>query len=189
MEIDRYKQLVNDPRRTQEELKTMLANALAKGEIDYAGIVEYRLDDVFPGWNDVRTRKGGSTPTVAGFRGVDRHFDTAKEAYCWLIEKFIEAYPTLFESPNWETIFVAAGRQRNYFGRDLKKMFHGSPHLASDPNFYSKLPSGWYVNLNLSNREKLRILCNFAAVAQFKHNVDWRWEVEGAPKETDLEWL
>ncbi len=188
MDIDQFKRLVTDYRRTKDELQNMLRNALNKGEPEFAHIVKDQLNLRFPGWDSARSRKGGATPTKAGFRGIEHRFETAKEAYCWLIEKFIEAHPEPFITMNWETAFIAKGQRRNYFGRNLKTMFHGSPHLADDQNNYKKLANGWYVNLNLKNDQKLDILCKFAAVGKFSFGQDWKWEIEGTTTD-DLDGL
>jgi hypothetical protein len=179
LDIERFTRLVTDHRRTKDELQNMLRNALNKGETEFAHIVKDQLDVRFPGWDCVRSRKGGSTPTVVAFRGIEYRFETAKKAYFWLIEKFLEAHPEPFVTLNWETKFIAKGKRRNYFGRNLEKMFHGSPHLADDPNNYQKLSNGWYANLNLNNDQKFDILCKFAAVGEFDFGREWKWEIEG----------
>ncbi len=89
MDIEKFKCLVTDHRRTKDELQTMLKNAISKGESEFAYVAKDQLDIRFPGWDSIRSRKGGATPTIAAFRGVEHRFDTAKEAYFWLIEKFI----------------------------------------------------------------------------------------------------
>ncbi|HNA04393.1 MAG TPA: hypothetical protein PLV48_10965 [Rhodocyclaceae bacterium] len=179
MDLSRFIQLVNDPRRTKDELRNMLNNAVQNSKPDYARAAKDALDGRFPGWNDVRAKRVGATPTRVVFRGVERRYETAKDAYTWLIERFIEAHPEPFINLDWEIAFVAKGRQRNYFGRTLKRMFHGSPHLADDANNFARLTNGWYVNLNLSNDKKFAILCNFAAVGKFKYGEEWTWSVEG----------
>ena len=95
-----------------------------------------------------------------------------------MIERFIEVRPTLFTEVSRETLSIAKGHKRNYFGRSPKRMFPSSPHLADDANNYVKLTNGWYANTNLSNREKFDVLCRFAAMARLVHGVDWLWEVD-----------
>lgn len=189
MDIDKFKRLVTDRHRTKDELQNMLSNALNKGETEFARIAKDELDIRFPGWDSVRSRKGGATPTIVAFRGAEHRFETAKDAYFWLIQKFIEAHPEPFATLNWETVFVAKGKRRNYFGRDLEKMFHGSPYLADDQNNYKKLSNGWYANLNLSNDQKFDILCKFAAVGKFDFSREWKWEIEGKSSDDDLDSL
>lgn len=156
----------------------MLKNAISNGETEFAYIAKAQLDSRFPTWKCVRSRRGGATPAVASFHNVKQRFETAKEAYVWLIEKFIEAHPEPFLTSSWETMFIAKGTRRNYFGRNLKKMFHGSPHLADDQNNYMRLSNGWFANLNLNNDEKLTILFKFAAVGNFVFDQEWKWEIE-----------
>ena len=58
----------------------------------------------------------------------------------------------------------------------------GQPHLADDPNNYTRLGNGWFADLNLNNAQKSRNLHHFAAVAKFGFKVDWNWEVEDQSK-------
>lgn len=177
MDASRFKALVDDTRRTRQELEQMMRNALAKGERELAHIAKEALDKRFADWAKPRHRASGARSTVVRYRGSEQHFPTAKEAYVWLIQHFVDAKPALFQIVNWETAFVARGKKRNYFGRNRRRMFHGSPHLADDSNNYARLPNGWYMNTNLSNREKFDILCRFAAIARLRHGTDWTWEV------------
>ena len=179
MDIDRFASQVNNPRRTKDELVQIRANAVAAGNVEFARIAQDALDNRFPGWNSVRSKRSGATPTTVSFRGDERRYPTAKEAYVWLIERFIQTYPEPFVKLNWEAKFFAKGRKRNYFGRDPRKMFHGSPHLASDKNNYIQLSNGWVVNLNLSNEQKFEILAKFAAVAKLQLGQEWKWQIEG----------
>jgi len=89
----------------------------------------------------------------------------------------IEACPGLFTNINWETEFVSKGIRRLYFSKDLMKMFHGSPHLADNPNNFNLLPNGWYANMDLDNDRKFNVLCKMAAVAKLKFEKDWYWHV------------
>ncbi len=179
MDRERFKSLVNDPRRTRQEIDQMRRNALDKGEIELAYLAEKALDNRFPGWNRGIRKAGGATPTLASFRGEERRFPMAKEAYVWLMDCFIRAKPEILEGPDWQKEFVAKGRTVNYFDRDLKSLFRDSPHLADDPNNYTILGNGWFADLNLSNAQKFKNLCKFAAIAKFKFKTDWNWEVEG----------
>ncbi len=180
MDIERFVRLVSDPRRTKTELNQMRENAIQRGESEFARIVHDELNRRFPGWDEVHSKRVGATPTRVAFRGVERRFETAKGAYLWLIERFIEAHPGPFLEVSWETVFVAKGTCRLYFARNLKRMFFRTPRLASDANNYVKLTNGWYANLNLSNEQKFSILCKFAAVGKFKYE-EWAWEIEGQP--------
>lgn len=184
MDIEKFTQLVNDPSRSKANLQQMMVNALQKGKREYAVIAKAALDNRFPGWNEVKV--GGATPTRVTFRNTEKKFPTAKDAYIWLIERFITVKPELFENINWETEFFAKGKKRNYFGHSPEKMFRNSPHLAKDKNNYEKLPNDWYVNLNLSNSQKYEILCKFAAITKLKYMVDWQWEVIGINRASDL---
>lgn len=178
MDAERFAKLVNDPRRTKEELLQMRSNAIAAGQPEFARLAEEILHHRYSGWNVARSKRSGATPTTVSFKSDERSFQSAKEAYVWLIERFLRFHPEPFLNLNWETAFIAKGQKRNYFGRDPKTMFHESPHLAADLNNWTRLSNGWVVNLNLSNAQKLDILMKFAAVAKLSLQ-DWRWHVQG----------
>lgn len=181
MIVDRNKFLdLLRSRRTREEIEQMWRNALNKGETELAGLAKQHLHERYP---PKKPRTGGATPTLASFREEEKWFPTAKEAYVWLIGRFIEDKPDILESEEWKTDFVAKGRAVNYFAQDLKSLFLHSPHLADDPNMYSRLGRGWFVDLNLSNDQKFDILTRFSAVAEYKFREDWNWRVEGRKKQ------
>lgn len=177
MNIEIFEQKARNTGRTQKELLNLLHNAHEKNKPDYAVVVEDVLNERYPDWESDCQKKGGARPTVVRFKSEEKAFPSGKTAYFWMIENFINNYPSIFNEINWETIFVAKGTKRLYFGRSLKKVFFGSPHLAEDSNNYSKLTNGWYVNLNLSNDQKLDILFKVAAVAKLDFEKDWSWQV------------
>lgn len=185
MDIERFSNLVQNTKYAKKDLLAFLHNAQAKNEKEFVATVKGQLDLRFPAWDEASSRRGGRTPTDVIFRSEKRHFDSAKKAYIWLIERFITAHPELFDYVNWETAFVAKGRSRLYFARDVGMMFPQSPHLAADNNNYTRLSNGWFANMNLANREKQQLLLKFAAVAKFPET-EWWWHVEGTP-EPDLD--
>ena len=179
MDIERFRHNANHPDRTKEELVTMRRNALRMGAVDHVRVAEEVLDKRFPGWNAVRSRRGGATPTDVSFLGQRRHFPTAKEAYVWLIERFVQHYPKPFVEIDWETVFIAQGQRTLFFAKSLTKLFAGAPHLAADPNHYHRLIHGWFAKLVLSNKQKLEILLKFASIAKLEFGKDWDWNALG----------
>lgn len=122
----------------------------------------------------------GPKYTTVSFRGIKQQFPTSKDAYVWLVEKFMGAKPDLLES-HWQRQFAAKGRVRNYFSRNKKEMFLAAPELADDENNFTRLGNGWYAILNLSNAEKVRILGKLAVIANLQHKQDWDW-VDGTKR-------
>lgn len=177
MDAERFQRMINDSARTQDELEQILRNAIHKNNLEYAKMAQEALKIRFPEWNSVSYKDSRARPTVVKFKGETLEFSTSKRAYVWLLEKFIAFNPKPFVTINWETVFVAEGRKRNYFSQTIEGLFHGSPHLAVDPNNYSQLSNGWYANLNLSNERKRTILFRFAAIAGLKYDDDWSWDV------------
>lgn len=159
----------------------MLKSALAENEREIAFEIKEILDERFP---QTGRSAGGSTETVARFKINTKRFPTAKEAYIWLIERFVGARPDVFTNIKWETAYVAVGHRRttegairNYFARSPRVLFRGSPRLADNQNNYAPLTNGWYANVNLSNAQKFDILCRFGWVVGLKGGEDWDWEV------------
>lgn len=177
MDIETFTRLVRT--KNKQDVVTMMRNAIGAKNLEFGLIAKEALDTRFPGWDGPSPSDSRGTPTFVRFNKQECEFATAKEAYCWLIERFIEVHPEPFNEINWETYFVGAGRSQLYFARDLKKMFHKSPHLADDHSNYRLLPNGWYINLLLSNERKFLVLCNFAGVAKLKFDVVWYWKVLG----------
>lgn len=155
----------------------MLKNAKAKGLREHAAVAKAELDRRFPGWDRVQSRRGGAKPTIAQFLGKEQHCDTSKDAYMWLVERFINRNPKVFDEPSEDTLHVALGKRRNYFGRSVAKLFAGNPELAANASNYVRLSNGWYANVNLNNAQKLDILMRLAALARLKYPEQWDFEV------------
>lgn len=177
MDLSTFRRRVSDPRRTKRELEQLRANAIEQRDSECARIVEDELNRRFPGWKHIKRQPVRSKLTLARFKNQENEFPSSKDAYVWLLERFISAKPDLFFTPNWETDFVALGRARNYFDRDPRSMFHESPHLAENKSNYRKLSNGWYANVNLSNERKFHVLGRLAAVAKVQWESEWYWEV------------
>jgi hypothetical protein len=91
MDLDRFRKMVSDPARSRKELEQIFRNALEKKQLEFAREAKDVLDKRFPGWDNVASRRRGATETIAKFRGTERRCPTAKEAYIWLIERFISS--------------------------------------------------------------------------------------------------
>ena len=181
MKPEKFRALVNDPKRTREELERMRDNARKKGESELTSLAETALAERFPGRARTQKRTGGSTPTTVRFREEERWFSTAKEAYAWLMGKFIWDRPDILRSEDWRHEFVAKGRTARYFAQDAKLLFPnpGKTDRPHNRNMYEAIGDGWFANLNLSNDEKFKILCAFSAAAGYTFKKDWEWFVEG----------
>lgn len=174
--------MVRNPTQTRAELLTILKNAKTKGLSQHVEAVSEVLDVRFPGWDvpHARPKQGGKTPNVAMFKGVEASFDSAREGYIWLVEKFISCRPRLFTDPSNETLQVALGRSRNYFAKTPAALFRGSPHLAANHANFARLKNGWVANVNLNNGQKFDILMRFAGLVGARYPEEWEWRVQGA---------
>ncbi len=90
MDINLFLSLLQDPQKKQVDLVTMRENAIAKNAIEHVRLAESVLDQRFPNWRTIKSRKGGNKPTNAMFLGVEKHFDSEKDAYIWLMERFTQ---------------------------------------------------------------------------------------------------
>lgn len=179
MDIDRFRALLDDPAKSKQDLMTMRENALRANVIEHVRAAEHALDLRFPSWRTIRSRRGGSKPTDVEFLGKKEHFDSEKEAYVWLIERFLQHYPKPFVELNWETVFVAKGPRALFFAKSLRRLFGKKQHLAEDQNKYHRLTNGWYAKLVLSEPQKLGLLMKFATVAKLSFGADWDWDSRG----------
>lgn len=177
MDASRFEQIARSA-STSEELENMKANALAKGQIQFAHIAEEVLRERFP----VRSKKGkGPTPTTAGFRGRSERFPTGKEAYLWLVEQFRFYRPNIFEE--YETLHERAKSTGRRFARNPESLFPTDSKRAGDPAYYSELSGGWYADTNLNHEAKFAALMQLGYLAKLEYATDWSFGVEGGTKE------
>ena len=183
MNPDKFREHVDAPKRTREDLEQMRDNARNKGEGELARIAEIALAERFPSRGRARQREGRGTPATARFRKEQEWFPSSKEAYVWLMQKFIQDRPDILEGEDWQRAFIAKGRAVNYFAKDVESLFRRSPHLAKDSNKYAWLGGGWYADVNLNNVQKFDALCRFGAAAEYEFKKDWDWGEDGLKTE------
>lgn len=186
MDLDKFQEMLDAPGRSKEQLLLILENARNKEAFAHILAVEQVLEQRFPGWRKRPSNRGGARPTVAMFQGEVREFPSQKEAYIWLIERFVANNPSPFVNLNWETVFIVKGQEVLYFAKSLLVLFLQKPHLGEDPNMHHRLSNGWYARLVLNEEQKVEILERIAAVSRFKMGVDWDWNSRGlAPGRLD----
>ena len=122
------------------------------------------------------------------FQGRIRHFDSAKDAYVWLFESMIDHIPS--HQPNllndyvFSRLIVSGTRGGMYLALSPDALFPHDPKRASNPIYYHLLKNGWYLNLNLSNKQKDERLFALAQFASFEYSKDWSWTGVPAPDES-----
>ena len=180
MDFDRFLALLDRTDYTKAHLLTMRENAVRENESMHVRAAEAALDRRFPSWRSIGGRKGGAQPTTVEFMGRRCDFDSQKEAYVWLVERFVAHYPKPFVELNWETAFIAKGPRSLYFARSLSRLFSvNAEGAAPDPTKWCYLTNGWYAKLVLSEKQKLQILRKFASLAKLEEGRDWRWSADG----------
>jgi hypothetical protein len=107
------------------------------------------------------------------FRGFSRYFDSQKEAYEWLIDKFLIAAPGILENEEHRH-FICDGPGRRYLADRPQDLWLKSTHLV-DEKLYKKMSNGWYLNTNLDEKTKLGVLRRFAKISGFQEDADWSW--------------
>ena len=123
----------------------------------------------------------GRKPTRVTFQSSGAHFATAKEAYVWLVDKFLAARPNLLDDTGDG---ILGGWGREYFARCPKELFRTSPHLVEEPGFVEPVTGGWFAMVKLDNAQKRRILKWLAAHGGFQYGTDWTWDDGSQPAHT-----
>jgi hypothetical protein len=126
----------------------------------------------------VKQKRG--TPSTARFRDIHQEFDTARDAYIWLVENIISAMPAAFSDPSSKALTIILGNSRKYFAHNLEALFRDSPYLMTEKSTHTLLTNGWVASVNLSNAQKFDILLRLAALARLLYPQDWEWTVPGA---------
>jgi hypothetical protein len=116
-------------------------------------------------------------PATARFRDHTERFPSTRGAFVWLVREFVSAYPSKFE--NLRRIPGTAGRSRRYLASTPKDLFDPKSNLADYSNFV-QVKQGIYLNVLLSNAQKLRILAQLAQYLQLRSPEDWMLEIESA---------
>lgn len=170
-------EMLANPARYCSELRELWKDAKFNKDQERIRQCEEALNRGCPGRNTPqRPRRAGSRQTTAMFKGKSEGFDFAKDAYIWLIERFIRTDPTVFTSPDHRLIRVAVGRGRYFFARRAKALFPRSPHLADTQSNFHLLTNGWFANANLDNNQKFTILIRFGDTIGLMQGRDWGFQ-------------
>lgn len=177
MDIARFEQLARDLRRTRADLESMKANALAKGQVEFAKIANKALLERFP---VVTKRGGGQTPTIATFRSCSEHFESGKDAYVWLVEQFCQFRKGTLE--NYIALHKRAGtHSKGYrFAKNPDDLFPEDSSRRDNPSHYVMLISGWYADTNLNHKNKFTTLMQLSYICKLEYSTDWDFRVTGA---------
>lgn len=117
---------------------------------------------------------GKATLTRVSFRGSKRNFHTAKEAYVWILDKFVAEKPDIPQA-------IHAGNKRPHFARSVAELFPDRPDLAETRTFYEKIAGGWFADVNISNETKRELIIELASVGGFERGIDWTWDDGSKP--------
>jgi hypothetical protein len=112
------------------------------------------------------------TPIIVSFRGErkERKKD-AKEAYMYLITRFLQQKPDIFD------LYIKSGDKRLDFAHSPEALFPASPHLADQGGAWGHIRgSNWYANTHTQTKEKVDRLRKLADIGGFIRDVDWTWE-------------
>ncbi|HOX67497.1 MAG TPA: hypothetical protein PKV56_06490 [Burkholderiaceae bacterium] len=178
MTPERFEQFARQPARTREELETMRANALAKGNVELAHIAAEVLAERFPTQTKQRS---GPTQTTAAFLGRSETFGTGKEAYLWLLERFRQHQPLIFEA--YELLRHKDRSAGTRVAKDPALLFPRGSSRIGNPANYATLTGGWYADTNLNHQDKFSTLVRFAHLAKLEYPEDWDFRVEGGTME------
>lgn len=176
MDITKFAEMISG--KPKDALLTILKNIRANDAPEHEDVVLQELDKRFPGWNTPKKpRVGGRTANRVIYKGTQRSFDTAKEGFSFLAAQMLNEGHRSTTTPD-ERLKIASTERRNYIAHSPEELFPGSPHLAEDSNNYVKMPHGWYLNVNLSNKDKFEVLARLSWVVGLKHLKDWDWIVD-----------
>ena len=178
MDATRFEQIARNPALTRQELENMKANAIAKGETEFAHIAEEILRERFR----IKTKKvTGPTPTRAIFRGRSEKFPTGKDAYLWLVEQFRYYHPSIFEE--YGELHQRARSKGRRFARSPDTLFPPGSKRAGNPSHYSELSGGWFADTNINHQDKFSALLQLGHLAKLEYPNDWSFLVEGGTEE------
>lgn len=110
----------------------------------------------------------GSLRTATGVvRGKQFSFDTAKEAFVFVLSELARADATFLQRCSQHSAF--RGRTRRYVAQHAADLYPGRPDIVKE---HGVLPGGWVVGTHLSNESKMKIIKGAVEVAGIKFGRD-----------------
>jgi hypothetical protein len=115
--------------------------------------------------------------TRVRFRGIAEQLPTEREAYIWLLNRFLNTAGNFFESKNQVVKNVCTGPRGSV-------RFARSPNRMHQPK---ELSNGWYAETCLNEGQKDRNLYLVAQLIGVSSERDYEWQVACGPKRTHLD--
>ena len=159
-----------------EDVEDLRQNILSAKRPDLAAIVEAIGKERFP----PKVGGGGATPTTAVFRGKERSFRTAKDAYLWLVEQLSEYRPGLIQVEDERFRAFFRTLPKKYFAPKPSQLFPPDSKLRDNSSTYATLQNGWYAYVHLDNADKFAILLRLSELCALTYPTDWDFKVDGA---------
>ncbi|MBN8508882.1 MAG: hypothetical protein J0L57_09755 [Burkholderiales bacterium] len=170
------------PKYTLSELQQLRLNCLAYERGDLASLVEMELRQR-PKPRKPRVRSKAKSPVRVTFDGDVREWEHARDAYVWLLEKFIAAAPHVFDVDPHRASELAPGTRRNHFAERETELFYSSPHLALSSSNFARLSNGWVADVDVSNDRKLEILLRLSLICGLSYRSRWRFDETLRPQQ------
>ena len=171
MDLERFKALASDPKRRVAELAQMKANAAERKNWDAVKIVE----EILAARSQVKpSGKIGRTPTLAAFKGETQEFDSAKDAYLWLVQRFRATSPALLE----RYVEEHARKKQSQglrFASVPEKLFPPGSSRIGNPQFVHNFGDGWFADVNISNDDKYAALLALSGLSGISDS-EWQFQ-------------
>jgi hypothetical protein len=177
MNLERIEAIARNPARTRDELEQMKSNAFGKGDAVVAKLINDVILQRFP---IVAKAGGGKTRTRATFRGRAEEFQSGKDAYLWLVERFHHAFPDALERYNSLHRSGGKGNVSSRFARTPAQLFPLGSKRAGDSKFYSPLSGEWFADTNINHDDKFAALLKLSYVCKVQYPLDWEFSPVGS---------
>ncbi|SFM54142.1 hypothetical protein [Nitrosomonas communis] len=166
-----------------QELIHAYKNANNENDKDFADEIADILDERYPNWNvscisKLSSMQNDQLTINVTFADQSKSFPSAKQAYIWLVEKILNNKPDKdIDDYVLNSMFIRGSHGARYLARNPAELFPRDPNRAKDSNCYHKLSNGWFLNTNLSNKQKRDKLLNLTAVYE-AYDSNWTWLAE-----------
>lgn len=167
-------------RRTRSELQRTLQNLIAKGETEACVIVEQEISRRFSGRSP---KTAGGTPTAVLFLDDSAHFPNGKDAYIWLVRRFLK------HSQNCLAALVEHEKRSNpahrgaRFALNPSELFPMDSIRAGNRSYYSDIGGGWFADTNINHATKFETLMQLGRECGLKYELDWDFKPMGSTDE------
>ena len=120
---------------------------------------------------------------TAAFKARREDFDSGKDAYLWLVERFRDYRPIVLAAYQALPQQSGSSTRGSRFARAASGLFPEGSTRAGNTAYFAELSGGWFADTNISHMDKFTALMKLSHICGLEYSSDWEFRPTRGTKE------